>query len=195
MTGSSSSAGTSPRGWRRKWQRTPAERRRTAAAALGDLYERRTVRWPLFALAAVSLALHGATIPLMVAWRGASADTLDITIDGGHMVPIQYSNLDLTSAYRYNNLNNYNPEAFIYYYDNNWTVHNREWNPVTHDGWVELGPNTFDIHTEGDLDTYRTQNGIGANDLHGQVTLSNFSNALLVHVVPCQQPTNQHGKG
>ncbi|NOZ24222.1 MAG: VCBS repeat-containing protein, partial [Planctomycetes bacterium] len=84
-------------------------------------------------------------------------NTADITIDGGHMLPLRYENLDLTSGYEYSSVTTYNGEAFIMYYDNNWTVRDT---------------GTYAVHTSGDFDTTRTQNGIGPHDLHAQVSLS-----------------------
>jgi len=60
--------------WRRKWKRTPTARRRAAAAALGDLLDRRAARWTLWPLLIVSLLAH---VPLAMLGLGHGAANLD----------------------------------------------------------------------------------------------------------------------
>ena len=64
--------------WRRKWRRTPAERRRPAAAALSDVFERRRSRLgaALLVPLAVSLLCHAGALPFLVAARGTTLDGL-----------------------------------------------------------------------------------------------------------------------
>ena len=62
MTDTASSTPGNPRGWRRKWQRTAAVRRRTAAASLGDLFHRRRLRSVPVVTVVVSLIAHAALI-------------------------------------------------------------------------------------------------------------------------------------
>ena len=68
MTPSLSSPGYDPPAWRRKWRRVDPERRRIAAAALADVFERRRARvsavlaWALV----VSVILHAASAPLLL---------------------------------------------------------------------------------------------------------------------------------
>ena len=53
---------TSPRGWRRKWRRVPAEERRAAVASLGDLFGRRRLQLFLVVTTIVSLIVHAAVV-------------------------------------------------------------------------------------------------------------------------------------
>jgi hypothetical protein len=59
-----SSRGTAP-AWRRKWERTPPEKRTSAAASLGDLFQRPRVATLLPVMLAASLCLHAAALPLL----------------------------------------------------------------------------------------------------------------------------------
>jgi len=50
--------------WRRKWRRVPAETRRTAAAALGDVFAPRKRQRAVLGFLLASLALHAMALPL-----------------------------------------------------------------------------------------------------------------------------------
>ena len=53
------------RGYRRRWKRAPVEKRRAAAASLGDVFASRRVRGLLWAALILSVAVHGVTVPLL----------------------------------------------------------------------------------------------------------------------------------
>jgi hypothetical protein len=69
---------TKPR-WRRKWTRTPPGRRGTAAAALGDLFQRPRPSFLVLGVLAGSAVCHLALVPLLGVGRGKSLEDLEAT--------------------------------------------------------------------------------------------------------------------
>ncbi|KKL20769.1 hypothetical protein LCGC14_2452170, partial [marine sediment metagenome] len=67
--------------WRRKWSRAAPGTRRTAGAALGDMFQRKRAGALLPAVLAVSLLLHGVATPFLIRYRGMSLEEIAASED------------------------------------------------------------------------------------------------------------------